>query len=116
MATWEEHEHGEVTQLIETTYHTDGPTGGQRGKGSTRIDTTLANPTAASAIMSFKHRWDFVEKAHVPLQVEVNMNTLNDNEVAQKTAGTVPCTMNLDEIDCDAGKVYEIWRHIGGAN
>ena len=104
--TWVEDENGEVAKQPENTYHRDGPTEGLRGKGATRIDTILASPTAANAIASFKPRWDLVEEAHVPLEIEVDIDTLNDNEVVQKTVGTVNCTIELADTDCDTGEVH----------
>ena len=43
-----------------------------------------------------------IEEAHVTLQTEVDMDILNENEVVQRTAGTVRCTVVPDEVDCDA--------------
>ena len=85
-----------------------------KGKGATRIDTILANPVAASAISSFKPRWDLIEEAHVPLQVELDVGTLNDNEIVQKTAGTVKCTIELEDIDCDIGMVHDRVERVFG--
>ena len=105
--TWIEEEDGEVTKQPENTYHRNGPTEGLRGKGATRIDTILASPTAANAVASFKPRWDLVEEAHVPLQIEVDTDILNENEVVQKTAGTVACTIEPEDIECDTEEVYK---------
>ena len=65
------------------------------GKGSTRIDVILANPKAASSIEKFTDRWALVEEAHVPLQMDVYLDVLNDDEVTQKTAGTIECNVDL---------------------
>ena len=112
--TWTEDESGEVTKHWGNTYHRDGPTEGSKGMGATRIDTILANPTAANAIASFKPRWDLVEEAHVPLQIEIDIDTLNDTEVVQKTVGLVNCTIDPEDIDCDIGKVYDKVERVYG--
>ena len=85
----EETEQGESRQVPENTYHRHGPTQGLRGKSSTRIDVILANPKAASSITPFQHRWDLVEEAHVPLQIDMDIKTLNGDEAVQKAGGQV---------------------------
>ena len=104
-SNWTEDDSGESTQIVENTYHKDGLAEGRTGKGSTRIDTILANPTAASAIKYFRLRWDLIDEAHVPLQVEMDFDALNEDEVVQKTAGTIKCDVEPEDIDCDIGKV-----------
>ena len=41
------------------------------------------------------------------MQIEVNIGTLNIDEVIQKTAGTVKCTIEPKDIDCDIGMVSD---------
>ena len=106
-AETEENEQGESRKIPEITYHKEGPTQGMRGKGSSRIDVILANPKAASAITSFQHRWDLVEEAHVPLQIDLDTEILNGDEVVQKTAGQVECNIDVEEIEVDTAKVYQ---------
>ena len=60
-------------------------------------------------------RWDLIEEAHVPLQIEMNIAALNDNEVVQKTVGIVKCDIDPEDIDCDIGEVHKKAEAIYGA-
>ena len=94
-------------KIPENTFYAEGPTPGIQGKGATRIDAILANPVMATAIKRFTPRWDLVEEAHVPLQIEVCMEQLNGEEVKQTTRGNVKCDIDAEESEVDTNDAYE---------
>ena len=78
-----------------------------RGKGSTRIDVILANAKVAFSIAAFQLRWDLVKEAHVPPQIDMNVAVLNEDEVVLKIVGLVECSIDIEDIKADTGKIYE---------
>ena len=94
----DEDSEGLMTKVPENTYHKDSPTMGRQGKGSSRIDVILANPVAAFAIRTFHHKWDPVEEAHVPIEITMDTERLDEDEVVQKTAGNVLCKVKPEDI------------------
>ena len=71
------------------TYSTTEPEPCMEGKGVTRIDLVLANPTAAASVTGHFSRWDLVLERHVPQEVHLNLALLNSLEMSQKTRGNV---------------------------
>ena len=96
---------GEPLKVLENTYFKDEPTLGQRGKGSPRIDVVFANPTAA--VKDLTYRWDLVEEAHVPIQLTLDIDQINEDEVIQKFAGQVKAKEEVKDITCDTGEIFE---------
>ena len=60
-----------------------------QGKGTSRIDTILANPLAVATIADFNLRWDLVEESHVPLQIDLQLERLEEEEVIQRSDGKI---------------------------
>ena len=60
-----------------------------QGQGTTRIDLMLANPSAVAAVIAHYSRWDLVQERHVPQEVILDMQTLDSDEIIQRTAGKV---------------------------
>ena len=71
------------------TYSSAEPEPGMQGQGTTRIDLMLANPSAAAAVIAHYSRWDLVQERHVPQEVILDMQTLDSDEIIQRTAGKV---------------------------
>ena len=65
----------------------------------------LGNPTAAAAVTNFNVRWDSVEEAHVPLEIERNMAQLNEDEIVRKTNCNVKCSTTPEEVECDTSAI-----------
>ena len=67
----------------EPTYRRSGPYQGMKENETnvSRIDVVLANPAAATAISSFKPRWDLVVADHVPLEVQLSLGHFTKDTV-----------------------------------
>ena len=102
------------------TYSTSEPEPGMKGKGVSRIDLILANPTAAAAVTGHFSRWDLVLERHVPQEVHLDLELLNSLEVVQKTKGKiVPKKEEEDQSedeDNDTEATYAKARRIYGDN
>ena len=80
---------------------------GIKARGASRIDVILANFAAASSICELRYRWDLIEEAHVPLEITVNIDQLNADQVAQKTAGNVMSNISPEEIADKAEQIFD---------
>ena len=71
------------------TFSCEEPDPSMEGKGVTRIDLAFANPTAAAAVAGYFSRWDLVQERHVPQEVVLDLDTLDQEDIVQRTNGNV---------------------------
>ena len=68
---------------------------------------SMASLVAAAAVKNLQYRWDLVGEAHVPIQVTLDVDQINEDEVIQKTAGHVKASEEAKELTCDTGAIFE---------